>query len=221
VSSDLGLRERKKLQTRRLIADTARRLFAERGFEQVSVVDVARAADVSEATVFNYFPTKEDLVYSGLEQFEEELLAAVRERPEGESIVAALGRFFLRPRGFLASDDPEAVARLLEISRMIAESPALRVRERRILDQYTDSVAELIAEQTNAAADDPRPAVAAAALIGVHRTLIEHVRRHILAGDHDLAHLARSTRSTGKKALALLERGLAGYGIDERRVRSR
>src|SRR5207245_277307 len=104
MSSDLGLRERKKLQTRQLITDTARQLFAERGFEQVSVVDVARAADVSEATVFNYFPTKEDLVYGGLEQFEEELLAAVRERPEGESIVAALGRFFLRPRGFLASD---------------------------------------------------------------------------------------------------------------------
>ena len=97
---------------------------------------------------------------------------------------------------------------------MIAESPALFARERRILDRYTDSLAELIAEQTNATADDPRPAVVAAALIGVHRALIEHVRRHILAGDHDLARLARSTRSTGKKALALLESGLAGYGID-------
>ena len=66
-----GLRERKKQQTRELIAETARRLFAERGFEQVSVAEIARTADVSEKTVFNYFPTKEDLVYWRLESFED------------------------------------------------------------------------------------------------------------------------------------------------------
>jgi AcrR family transcriptional regulator len=213
VSSEPGLRARKKQQTRQLIADSARRLFAERGFEEVSVSEVARAADVSDATVFNYFPTKEDLFYSGLERFEDELLAVVRDRARGESIVDAVGRFFLQPRGFLASDDPQAVARLLEISRMIAESPALLAREREILARYTDSLARLIAEQTNAAVDDLRPAVAAAALIGVHRALIEHVRQHILAGDHDLARLRRSTRSAGKKALALLDQGLGSYGL--------
>ena len=76
-----GLRERKKLQTRRHIAETARRLFSERGFERVPVAEVARVADVAETTVFNYFSTKEDLVYWQLASFEEELLRAVRERP--------------------------------------------------------------------------------------------------------------------------------------------
>jgi len=213
MSSEPGLRARKKQQTRQLIADSARRLFAERGFEEVSVSEVARAADVSDATVFNYFPTKEDLFYSGLERFEDQLLAVVRDRPRGESIVDAVGRFFLQPRGFLASDDPQAVARLLEISRMVAESPALLAREREILSRYTDSLARLIAEQTSAAVDDLRPAVAAAALIGVHRALIEHVRQQILTGDHDLARLRRSTRSAGKKALALLDQGLGNYGL--------
>jgi AcrR family transcriptional regulator len=213
MSSEPGLRARKKQQTRQLIADSARRLFAERGFEEVSVSEVARAADVSDATVFNYFPTKEDLFYSGLERFEDQLLAVVRDRPRGESIVDAVGRFFLQPRGFLASDDPQAVARLLEITRMVAESPALLAREREILSRYTDSLARLIAEQTSAAVDDLRPAVAAAALIGVHRALIEHVRQQILAGDHDLARLRRSTRSAGKKALALLDQGLGNYGL--------
>ena len=74
-----GLRERKKERTRQLIADTAKRLFAERGFEAVTVGEIARAAEVAEATVYNYFPTKEDLVYWRFESFEERLLEAIRD----------------------------------------------------------------------------------------------------------------------------------------------
>src|SRR3954470_10976692 len=106
-----GLRERKKQQTRELIAETARRLFAERGFEAVSVAEIARTADVSEKTVFNYFPTKEDLVYWRLESFEEELLDAVRSRAAGDSILDAFGRFVRRPRGMLGQYDAETQER--------------------------------------------------------------------------------------------------------------
>jgi AcrR family transcriptional regulator len=70
-----GLRERKKEQTRRLIAETARQLFSERGFEHVTIAEIAEAAEVAVQTVFNYFPTKEDLVYWRLASFEGELLA--------------------------------------------------------------------------------------------------------------------------------------------------
>src|SRR5947208_7810449 len=147
MSQAPGLRERKKQQTRQLIADTARRLFAERSFEEVTVADVARAADVSEATVFNYFPTKEDLFYSGLEAFEEELLAAVRDRAPGESVLAAFGRFILEPRGLLAASGPEAAERHAAMVRTIARSPALLARERRILGQYTESLAAEIAAE--------------------------------------------------------------------------
>jgi AcrR family transcriptional regulator len=209
----VGRRERKKQQTRQLLADTARRLFAERGFEAVSVAEVAREADVAEATVFNYFPSKEDLVFSGLERFEDELLAAIRNRSTGDTILAAFGRFVLQPRGFLATRDQHSAERLLELSRMIAQSPALLAREQQIFARYTNSLARLIADDTGAAADDPRPAVTAAALLGVHRALIEHVRRHILTGEQDVARLARSTRTAGKKALALLEQGLNDYGV--------
>ena len=89
----LGLRERKKEQTRQLIAETARRLFSERGFESVTVAEIARTAEVSEQTVFNYFPTKEDLVYWRLQSFEDELLRTIREREPGEPALAAFGRF--------------------------------------------------------------------------------------------------------------------------------
>src|SRR3984957_7522967 len=146
MDAELGLRERKKLRTRRLIAETAARLFVERGFDAVPVAEVARAAEVSEATVFNYFPTKEDLVYQGMEAYETELLAAVRDRPAGESIVAAFGRFVLKPRGFLVG-----------VSRMIAASPALRVREREILARFAASLAAVIAEDTGTGPDDLRP----------------------------------------------------------------
>jgi len=210
MSQGPGLRERKKLQTRQLIAEAARRLFAERGFAAVTVADVARAADVSEATVFNYFPTKEDLFYSGLEAFEEELLASIRERERGESLMAAFGRFVLEPRGLLAAEDPETVERLAAIARVIEESPALLAREQRIFAGYTDSLAALLAEETHADPGDVSPWVAANALMGVHRALVAHTRRAILAGARN-PQLARRVRTQARRALALLERGLGDY----------
>src|SRR2546421_4876724 len=136
MNREPGLRERKKERTRQLIAQTARRLFGERGFEDVTVGEVAGAADVSEATVFNYFPTKEDLFYSGLEAFEEQLLSSIRDRAPGESILTAFSRFVMTPRGLLAAKEPEAIERLAEITRVISESPALLARERHIFDGY-------------------------------------------------------------------------------------
>src|SRR3954447_25654665 len=136
-----GLRERKKEQTRRQIAETARRLFGERGFEQVTVAEIARAADVSAQTVFNYFPTKEDLVYWRLGDFEDELLTAVRERPDGEPALAAFKGFILSRRGLLGQADPDAYEQLAALTRTITESPALQAREQQILDGYTATLA--------------------------------------------------------------------------------
>ena len=79
MNTELGMRERKKQRTRQLIRDTAVRLFMERGFDQVTIAEIAREADVAEATVFNHFPSKEDLVYGQMEAFEQELLEAVRD----------------------------------------------------------------------------------------------------------------------------------------------
>ena len=212
MDAELGLRERKKLRTRQLITETATRLFVERGFDAVPVAAIARAAEVSEATVFNYFPTKEDLVYRGMEVFEDELLAAVRDRPAGESIVAAFGRFVLQPRGFLSAPDEVSARFLIAVSKMIADSPALRARERDILDRYTDSLAALIAEDTAAEPGDLRPWVVARALIGTHQSLIQLVRQRLTKGPVKAAEVAREVVTRGRETLALLEQGLAGYG---------
>jgi AcrR family transcriptional regulator len=213
-----GLRERKKQQTRQLIAETARRLFAERGFEAVTVVEVAREAEVSEATVFNYFPTKEDLFYSRLETFEENLLGAIRDRKPGTSVPAAFRDFLLKQQGVFdvkaAGDEDEATERIRTVTRVIVESPALLARERQIFADYSKSLAELIAEETGAAPGDVVPAAVANALIGVHRSLIDYVRERTMAGAR-ASRIARDVRTQAKLAFGRLEEGLADFAVRE------
>ena len=205
-----GLRERKKEQTRRHIAESARELFSERGFEHVTIAAVAEAADVAVQTVFNYFPTKEDLVYWRLSSFEEELLTAVRERPPGESAIEAFQRFLLAQPGLMGKHTPEARDELTAFTRMIVDSPALRAREGQIFSGYTDALAGLLAEQTGARPDDIRPRVAAHAMIGIHRALIDYSRGRIVDGDLG-PRLARDIRAQARRAFALLESGLGEY----------
>jgi AcrR family transcriptional regulator len=208
-----GLRERKKAQTRRLIAETARRLFLERGFEEVTVAEVARKAKVAEKTVFNYFPAKEDLFYGGLEEFEEDMLAAVRDRDPGTSVIAAFRDFVMKRRGALQlRDEGEATAKLRLVSRVITESPALLAREREIFARYTDSLSNLIAEETKAGPDAVEPRVVASALIDVHRILIAFVRERTLAGDA-ARDVERRLRARTKRAFALLEIGMGDYAV--------
>jgi AcrR family transcriptional regulator len=211
-----GLRERKKERTRELIAQTARRLFLERGFDAVTVAEIARAAEVSEKTVFNYFPAKEDLFYSRLEAFEDELLEAIRGRGRGESILDAFRRFVLKPRGVLGMEAPggarEATGRLQAITRVITQSPALLARERQVFARYTASLAALIAEETGADDSAVEPWVAANALMAVHRSLIDYVRSQVLAGK-SAPTIARNLRAQGKRAFELLEDGLRGYAV--------
>ncbi|HWI74839.1 MAG TPA: helix-turn-helix domain-containing protein [Baekduia sp.] len=209
-----GLRERKKQQTRQLIAEAARKLFAERGFEQVTVAEVARAADVSQQTVFNHFPTKEDLVFWRLGAFEDDLLATVRERPAGESALAAFRRFLLGQSGLLRSPRPEAREELAALTRTIDESPALLAREQQIFAQYTDALAALLAQETSGDDRELEPWVAANAMTGVHRALVRHARRRVLAGARHPA-LADEIRQRGEQAFALIERGLGSYGAEK------
>jgi AcrR family transcriptional regulator len=215
ATAQLGLRERKKQRTRAHIADVARRLFVERGFDQVTVVEIAREAEVAPATVFNYFPSKENLFYSRLEAFEEELLTAVRERPPGQSILAAFAAFLLDPGGVLAMDAPggerAATERIQTITRVITDSPALLAREREVFDDYARNLAALIAEDTGAKPGDVTCHVVANTLLGLHRALIDHVRVQALAGA-SASRIRRSLQTEAKVALAQLQLGLGEFG---------
>jgi AcrR family transcriptional regulator len=207
MSGPTGLRERKKHQTREAIADASWRLFLDRGFDDVTVAEVARAADVSEATVFNYFPTKEDLAYHRMEDFEDALLEAITNRDPGTSVVDAFGTFVLEPRGFLKADGDVRRGDPLAVTKVFTDSPTLLARERQIYDRYAERLIDLIAEERGAHPDDLEPLVIARALISLHRAMIDHVRQRVLAGASTEA-IRREIRSRGRRGFALLKEGL-------------
>jgi AcrR family transcriptional regulator len=208
VAAEAGLRERKKQQTRELIAEAARRLFADRGFDAVTVAQVAQAANVSEVTVFNYFPTKEDLVYGGMQFFEEKLLAAVRDRGPGESVLDAFRRPVLEGLKPLAADERTEV--IAAAASLISASLALAAHEREIVARYTRLLAEQLAKEAGTELGDVEAFAVASALMGVQRALVEYVRNSILAGRSG-PRLVSDARSQAMRGFGRLEKGLADY----------
>ena len=175
-----GLRARKKRETRERIAAAARELFVAHGFDAVTVVDVARAAQVSEATVFNYFPTKDDLFFGGgLEQFQATTLAAIRDRPATESAVAAFRRYTVANVAHAA--DPGAVDLITTGARVVEGSTSLQAREREIVAMTTAALADLLESEGT---DRMQAWAIANALIGVQRAIVAEIRSEVLAGRH-------------------------------------
>jgi AcrR family transcriptional regulator len=203
-----GLRERKKAKTRLAISNVATKMFIERGFDDVTVAEVAAAADVSVATIFNYFETKEELFFDR----EGEGIAAQRrcilERQAGETITSALHR------GYLAAIDvrvPDLMARGASFLRTIEASAALRARARLGFEKAEATLAQTIAEETEAVAGDPTPQLVASMLVAIQRTLVEGARAAALRGD-PVAPTKRKLRQACDRAFALLEGGVRGYG---------
>jgi AcrR family transcriptional regulator len=199
----VGLREFKKQRTRQAIADTALQLFVERGFERVTVAEVAEAAGVSEKTVFNYFPTKEDLFFDEVDAREAALVVAIRERAPGESIPAALRRHQFTDCGRMCSSGFASFARVIE------ESPALRAKELEVMAHFMSVLAVVLEEDLECSDLDAR--IAASLLVGVHWQFFVTARKRALAGKQGAA-AARRLRADLERAYELLERGLADLG---------
>lgn len=152
-----GRRERKKAATRQALADAALRLFLERGYDQVSVRDVAEAADVSTTTLFKHFPSKEALVFDLEDDHEAGLVAAVRDRAPGQSVPAALHGWMLAMITFEDAAGP----RLDDFRRLTTETPALREYGDRRWLRHEMALAQAIAAAIEAPADDLRCATLA------------------------------------------------------------
>ncbi|MFC9877931.1 TetR/AcrR family transcriptional regulator [Nocardia salmonicida] len=204
-----GLRARKKQQTREQISDRATALFLERGFDRVTIADVAAAADVAKMTVTNYFPRKEDLALDLGEVYIEQLAAIVRDREPGQSALAALRHAYLTA---VAAHDQLIGFSGEPFARMIADSPALTARVRDFNDDRQVALAVALATETGAAPDDITPRVAAAQLAGVLRVLFDEVTRRTLAGEADTEIAAALTRDA-EIAFDALEPSLGNYAV--------
>jgi AcrR family transcriptional regulator len=203
-----GLRERKKQQTRELIAETARRLFSERGFERVSVAEIARVADVSEKTVFNYFPTKEDLAFAGREEGIAQFVTAIAERPPGSSVLDVFRTMTHTVLDvFVAGGDED----LLAVAKIIRGSRALQERLTVGWESGAAAITAVIAETSGAGDDDLLPAIAARTLWFTHRSIFRAALTGLLAGE-DPERLAARLHVAADRAYDQLAGGLAEYG---------
>jgi AcrR family transcriptional regulator len=162
-----GLRERKKQKTRDTISTVALELFAERGYEQTTIAEIADAAEVSPRTIFAYFPSKEDILFCDLPDTQERLARALRERPEGVTAIDALRDFIA---GSLLNPDPNQLLR----KRILASEQTLMRAERARFGPFEQLMTEAIGEDLHAGPDDIRPQIVAAALIAAFSSIHDH-----------------------------------------------
>ena len=162
-----GLRERKKQRTRETIARAAHELFAERGYHATTLPDIAEAADVSTRTIFAYFPSKEDILFSDFAVMKEALAQALAERPKGQDALETVRRFILSLHGAEKSDVDE------ELRLCVESDETLRNHLRARIAQLEELIAPAIAKDLDAAANDVRPQVVAASLTAAFNVLSE------------------------------------------------
>lgn len=204
----MSLRERKKVQTRRRLLTEATKLFTERGFDQVSVAEIAEAADVSKMTVFNYFDSKEDLVFAPMEEHIGDAARVVRDRARGESAVAGVRRHFLaavedRDASVGMSDSPVALGLL----QLIEQTPTLLTRAHAFFVRSFDQLTDVLVEE----GQEPAIArIAAAQLIGTRNALITENHRRLLAGE-PVEVIAADAVVLAERGFGLLENGLGDY----------
>jgi AcrR family transcriptional regulator len=178
-----GLRERKKALTRQRLTDTATQMFLARGFDAVRVTEIAAACDVSEKTVYNYFPTKESLVLDRWESTAQALRVGLAD--SGTHPVDAVRRILASELSALTSwldsqsDLAEAIRSVRRFGELIAATPALRAYQNDTTNELVMMTAGLLAQRAGLAADDPGPQIAATALVGLWAVHFTALRKYL------------------------------------------
>ncbi|MGW8379694.1 TetR/AcrR family transcriptional regulator [Streptomyces sp. ODS28] len=176
-----GRRERKKRQTRQRLSDIATGLILERGFHQVTIAEIAEAADVSVNTVYNYFPSKEDLFFDRAEEMVDRPSRLVRERSHGQSAADAV-------LGQLRADIGERAvyAGMMEgfdrFMQRIHEAPSLMARLFLMQQHTADRLARTLRAETGAEADDPVPELVASQLVEIANLVFRDATRALDGG---------------------------------------
>ena len=176
----LGLRERKKQQTRDTIARVALALFAERGYEETTLADIAEAADVSPRTIFAYYESKEDILFCEEGRFIDEFKRMLQERPAGVTTVDAIREFFR------SIDPPDEAARLRK--QIITDTPGLQMRMSGHAAQLQPILVQSIARDLDAGPDDMRPLLVASSMMAAFMSIRDQVFDAEAAGGEPVDH---------------------------------
>ncbi|WP_211228530.1 TetR/AcrR family transcriptional regulator [Glycomyces tenuis] len=205
---ELSLRERKKHATRVLLMETALSLFEEKGFDNVSVAEIAEAAEVSKATVFNYFPTKVDLVLAGGKAHISEPANVVRSRPVGQTPHSALRAYFLR---MLKHHEPMAGLSLhplvLRVQRIVRQTPGLALKAMDHRRQASELLAQALIEEGSS---ELTARLVATQLMHTQHILAQTNLQRIHAGETP-EEIYPDAVATAEHAFRLLEHGIGDF----------
>jgi AcrR family transcriptional regulator len=210
VSGERGLRERKKQATRQRISDVATMLFAQRGFDAVTVAEVAEAANVSKMTVFNYFPRKEELIFDRGAEAEELLRTALRDRPPGQPVVTTLHALLV---GLIEAGHPLGGVGdgFAAFWRIVLDSAALRTAVLNSAEQQEKSLALLLRQTVEPRPGDPPAELVAAMMIALYRTVFRRGINATMTG-RSAAEARPEVIAAADEAFRLLTAALGDYG---------
>ncbi|MGO4700635.1 TetR/AcrR family transcriptional regulator [Dyella sp. 2RAB6] len=197
MSNPPGLRDSKKAATRLMISNVATGLFLERGFENVSIDEIALEAGVARKTVFNYFPRKEDLVFDREDEGRELVRQAIAARGEQPPVLV----FQALMRALVDEQHPmfRINRRPIQFWSAVADSPALTIRARELQGTLADDLAAILADALGRPHTDPEARLAASMLMG---TLVVAYGEALRA--------FRTKRKVGEALAGVMERGFAG-----------
>ena len=213
-----GLRDRKKRLLRQRISDTATGMFLERGFDDVKVSEIAEACEVSEKTVFNYFPTKESLLLDR-EEYESRLIAeALRDRGDGVSLVDSVVAVIeadmkvTYDRWAATDDADQALTTLGRFGELIDETPALQAAFHAMRERLVQVAAQALAERAGVDPEDPEPQLAATVVLGLWMAHYRALNRYS-DGTRSLAEMRDAALDDVRRAARVADSGLSSFNL--------
>jgi AcrR family transcriptional regulator len=213
-----GLRERKKRLLRQRISDTATMMFFDRGFDEVKVSEIAAACEVSEKTVFNYFPSKESLLLDREEYASRLIAEALRDRGDGASLVDSVvkgleGDLAASTERWAAADDPaEAMGMLRRFGELIAETPTLQAAFEAMSERLTQVAAQELAQRAGVDPEDPEPQLAATVVMGLWEAQHRAVRRYA-DGTRSIDEVRAAVLDDLHRAARVADSGLSSFNL--------
>jgi AcrR family transcriptional regulator len=200
-SMTVGVREQGKLQTRQRLRDAAKALFEERGYDDVTVAEIAARAEVSPKTLFQHFGSKEELLVAELGEVHDELVRVLRDRDRSKTPLEAVAEWLI---DWAARRPPDAFDRFV---RMVGTGPSVEAMRRRLYEEWENAVVAVLADEANEARATPQTRLTAAQLIAMIRVLTSPEQRALIERHPPELH-PQAYRDAVLEAAAHLARGL-------------